>query len=83
VQEVEWPDEMLGATVMVNRDPVGHVEVVRVETRESGEHLYRYKLYEKGTVLVYGVLAHRESEGPYVLLSKAMHRISADHLVDD
>lgn len=63
---------MLGATVMVNRDPVGHVEVVRVETRDSGEHLYRYKLYESGSVITYGVIPHQESDGPYVLLHKAI-----------
>lgn len=83
MREVEWPDEMLGATVMVNRDPVGHVEVVREETRDSGVHLYRYKLYENGSVITYGVLVHRESDGPYALLSKAMGRIVTDHLVDD
>lgn len=74
---------MLGATVMVNREPVGHVEVVREETRDNGEHLYRYKLYENGSVLTYGVLTHTESEGPYALLHKAMGRILSDHLVDD
>jgi hypothetical protein len=76
-------DTVLGATVMVNRDPVGHVEVVREETRENGEHLYRYKLYENGSVLTYGVLPHQESEGPYALLHKALARILSDHLVDD
>lgn len=65
-------DDVLGATVMVNRDPVGHVEVVRVETREGGEHLYRYRLYEAGSIITYGVLTHQESEGPYVLLHKAI-----------
>jgi hypothetical protein len=70
--------DMLGATVMVNRDPVGHVEVVREETRANGEHLYRYRLYENGAVIVYGVLTHQESDGPYMLLVKAMTAIVAD-----
>lgn len=69
---------MVGATVIVNRDPVGHVEVVREETREDGDHLYRYKLYEDGSVITYGVLTHRESEGPYALLHKALGAILAD-----
>lgn len=63
---------MLGATVMVNRDPVGHVEVVREETRDSGQHLYRYKLYENGSVITYGVVEHQELDGPYMLLHKAL-----------
>lgn len=70
--------DVLGVTVMANRDPVGHVEVVREETHESGAHLYRYKLYEMGSVLAYGVLRHQESEGPYVLLHKALGRILAE-----
>lgn len=74
MREVEWPD-MLGATVMVNREPVGHVEVIREETRDSGEHLYRYKVYEQGIVLEYGVLTHKESDGPYALLHKALAAI--------
>lgn len=69
---------MLGATVMVNREPVGHVEVVREQTRESGEHLYKYKVYENGSVLTYGVLTHKESEGPYALLHKALGAALAD-----
>jgi hypothetical protein len=74
VMRAEKPD-MLGATLMVNREPVGHVEVVRQETRDNGEHLYRYKVYEQGCVLEYGVLTHKESEGPYVLLHKALAAI--------
>jgi hypothetical protein len=69
---------MLGATVMVNRDPVGHIEVAREETRESGEHLYRYKLYEDGAVVTYGVITHQESAGPYALLHKALGAALAD-----
>jgi hypothetical protein len=71
-------ETVLGATVMVNRDPVGHVEVVREETRENGEHLYRFKVYENGSVLTYGVLTHKESEGPYSLLHKALGAALAD-----
>src|SRR6185436_8749310 len=87
-QQLERPvyrrkEAMLGATVMVNRDPVGHIEVVREETRDKGEHLYRYKVYEQGSVLEYGVITHKESEGPYVLLHKALGAIIAGHLVDD
>lgn len=70
--------DMLGATVMANREPVGHVEVVRAETRESGEHLYKYRLYEHGSVITYGVLTHKESEGPYSLLHKAFGQCLAD-----
>lgn len=78
MREVEWPDEMLGATVMVNRDPLGHVEVVREETRDSGTHLYRYKLYENGSVVTYGVIEHQESDGAYMLLHRALGAALAD-----
>lgn len=69
---------MLGATVMVNREPVGHVEVMRLETRDDGEHLYGYHLYENGSVITYGVLTHKESEGAYALLHKALGQCLGD-----
>lgn len=75
-------EPVLGATVMANRDPVGHIEVVRVETRENGEHLYRYRLYEDGSVLAYGVLTHDQAQGPYVLMHKALSAILAERIVD-
>jgi len=73
-----WGKEVLGSTVMVNSEPVGHIEVVRVETGDDGEHLYRYRIYEKGSIVTYGVLRHKESEGAYTLLHKALGAALAD-----
>jgi hypothetical protein len=41
---------MLGATVVVNRDTIGHIEVVRTGSCECGKHTYRYRIYKDGAV---------------------------------
>jgi hypothetical protein len=80
---IERVTDVLGATVLVNRDPLGSIEVVREKTRENGVHLYRYKLHENGSVVTYGVIEHQESEGAYALMHKALGQILVDQLVDD
>lgn len=64
-------------TLMVNGEPIGHMDILRTDTSADGLHTYRWTYFREGRQENYGEVQHQYDDGAIELAHLALAELAA------